>query len=433
MILDELINEAYIGKTPGLEKMEDTIKQLRNRIGTKGAGTSVQLLKGLESCDEILKIKKILEDEFGFYSVTLNIQAVGFASTAPLHLSASYWSKMSDSIAKATKNKKAIKFSKDAELCVIINLSPQLLFSNTLTPGEITAVILHEVGHNFEFVLLQAMQIPNALVALSKLGLNMVFNPVYMLQNIFYFCATGRELFAGVHKKIFENPVFEPLINTLYWLIQLPVIGSSFIISLVGNIVKINTKQVIDSFNPVALFYSQDSYKSEKFADSFVSLVGYGPEFAMAVKKDTYMYDEFGTQRAIGNVPILGHIIGLWGFFCEHLFSLIEGHPDTGTRVLTGINLLKEDLKQTKFDKKTKALIEKDIKMMEQAHSDWTKVRSNMKSFDTNEMRTREFLNNLVSAVFPEGDIRSKVINWIGAGKNEIIKSTNQFQKPNFM
>ena len=442
MILDA-VNEAYVGKTKRLKELETCVADLRAEYakpkynnGHNGLYTAM----GFQTIDKayqhpaFIKMKRLLEDEFGFYSVTLNLQNNnGQVCTYPLHIAPAYWFKMNSAIKTATKNNKAIKFDKSAELCTIIYITPSFLFSNTLTPAEFVAILLHEVGHNFEYPVLSSIQGPTML--LSMVGIiNIVRSGDFelMIKLLPFASETIRKNFTKFYNKFMENSKLSVLIPMFWFLKEYEEIAETLLQSIFGNIKRGMPTKIM---NPANLIVAQVSYKSEKFADAFVSLMGYGPELAMAIKKDLYITDPLGVQRFIGDIPVVGHLLGLNDFVFEHIVSLFDGHPDTSTRALTGVKLLEEDLKQTKFDPKTRAIIENDIKMMKKANSDWAAAAKDIKvnAYDTYEMHTRQALNNLVRFVCPEGDIRSKILNMIGAGKNEIISKVNNLQKPNFM
>jgi hypothetical protein len=46
--------------------------------------------------------------------------------------------------------------------------------------------------------------------------------------------------------------------------------------------------------------------------------------------------------------------------------------------------------------------------------------------------QTMVFLNNIVTTVFPNGDLRTEIMNWFGMGRDAIVKSLNRKkEKPN--
>ena len=67
------INEAYFGKSPKLVEIERNIKAIRSKFGTSsnsligGAGIG----GAVEQSAEWKKIRTLIEEQFGFYSVSL--------------------------------------------------------------------------------------------------------------------------------------------------------------------------------------------------------------------------------------------------------------------------------------------------------------------------------------------------------------------------
>ena len=171
MILDA-VSEAYINKPRRCLEMEKCIERLRKKYtGNNDLDTALasNALQTIASDADWLKWQKLLEDEFGFYSVSLNLDfamATPNAYTIPVHIAIDSWPKLRKSL---TVNKNFIKYDKKDEVCTYIAITPELLFSSILTPSEVLSIILHEVGHNFEYPILVTMQPINVMYVLSTM------------------------------------------------------------------------------------------------------------------------------------------------------------------------------------------------------------------------------------------------------------------------
>lgn len=100
------------------------------------------------------KFIKLIEDEFGFTSVTFVIDnsspdLLANAFTIPLNGRFGTLHPVEDAIV----NNYGIKYKKEMNYSIMILTSSCFLFnSNFLTSAECLAILLHEVGHNFTYV-----------------------------------------------------------------------------------------------------------------------------------------------------------------------------------------------------------------------------------------------------------------------------------------
>ena len=447
----EPVEEAYIGKQPNILAMEKCIDRLRKKYYEKMDIFDLVLMKNVEHDAEWQRLKELIEDQFGFYSVTLTLFEIlqtGMGSTPnactlPLHFDPVYLAKLRANLKVDSKH---IRFDKKAEFCTLICLNPKLFFSKELTSGEVLAVILHEIGHNFEVATLTA-SLPfhyiRALAAWSQIISS--GNPVSIAFMGSILLNPGRKLVGRIYKEIQNDPTLSQLYsfmaytmnyilfmrgmslqNAVMYCILRPLenILPSQIFDRLANIVHYVTR-----LSPVDLAAAQLSYVSEKYSDSFVTLHGYGPEFARAMKKFHAAGDVFGVHEIIQSTPILGHIYGLNDWIFGHITAVLDGHPDDATRMLTQVNVLEADLKNTRLDPKTRKLINKDIveckKALKEIKMNYDSMDRNSKAKTAYNLQTQAFLDNIVTTLFPNGDLRSEIMNLIGLGRDSIVKNLN--------
>ena len=63
------------------------------------------------------------------------------------------------------------------------------------------------------------------------------------------------------------------------------------------------------------------SYPKETFADSFATLLGYGPELQSALVKFDYIIDEnIDIYKIYSEIPLIGHWMGLNIYVFEHFY-----------------------------------------------------------------------------------------------------------------
>lgn len=447
----EPVEEAYVGKQPNILAMEKCIDRLRKKYYERMDIFDLVLLKNVEHDTEWQRLKELIEEQFGFYSVTLTMfeilqtgmGSVPNACTLPLHFDPVYMAKLRANLRVDSKH---IRFDKKAEFCTLICLNPKLFFSKELTSAEVMAVILHEIGHNFEVATLTASLPFHYIYALAAWSQTISSgNPVSIAFMGSILLNPGRKLVGRIYKEIQNDPTLSQLYSfmaytmnyilfmggmslqmAVLWCILRPLenILPSQIFARLASIAHYVTR-----LSPAQLAAAQLSYVGEKYSDSFVALHGYGPEFVRAMKKFHAAGDVFGVYEMLQTVPILGHIFGLNEWIFGHIMAVLDGHPDDATRMLTQVNVLEADLKNTKLDPKTRKLINKDIveckKALKEINMNYDSMNRNSKAKTAYNLQTQVFLDNIVTMLFPNGDLRSEIMNLIGLGRDSIVKNLN--------
>ena len=460
MFLDQIkpVDEAYIGKQPNLLAMEKCIDRIRKKYYEKYDILDLVLLKNVEHDPDWARLVELIEEQFGFYSVTLTLyelEPTGMGSmpnacTLPLHFDPVYMAKLRPNLKVDSKH---IRYDKKAKFCTLITVNPKLLFSKELTSAEVLAVILHEIGHNFEVATLTAT-LPFHYIQLIARWAQILAsgNPFSIAYYAVLLLNPGRKLFNDSYKEVQKDPVVSQLYTFMQYFFQYIALAGGFSIKMAiwygiirpletilpGQIFTrlANIAHHVAKMSPVELAAAQLSYVSEKYSDSFVTLHGYGPEFARAMKKFHAAGDVFGVYETIQTTPILGHIFGLNEWIFGHIMSVLDGHPDDATRMLTQVNVLEADLKNTRLDAKTRKLINKDIaeckKSLKEINMNYNSMNRNSKAKTAYNIQTQAFLDSIVTKLFPNGDLRTEIMNLIGMGRDSIVKNLNaKKEKPN--
>lgn len=460
MFLDQIqsVDEAYIGKQPNLLAMEKCIDRIRKKYYEKYDVLDLVLLKNVEHDPDWQRLVELIEDQFGFYSLTLTLYeiqpttmgSIPNACTIPLHCDPVYLAKLRPNLKVDSKH---IQFDKKAKFCTMITINPKLFFSKEFTSGEVLAVLLHEVGHNFEVATLNAT-LPLHYIRLietwSKVLASGDFTSIAFYTTVLL--NPGRTLFNKAYKYIQKDPVLSQIFAFIQYGFQyIALMGGLSIVNAVYFCILRPLEQILPKVfldklkdiayalskaNPLTIAFAQASYISEKYSDSFVALHGYGPEFVSAVRKFHVMGDVFGAYELLQTTPILGHIFGLNDWIFGHIMSVLDGHPDDATRMLTQVNVLEADLKNTRLDAKTRKLINKDIaeckKSLKEINMNYNAMNRNSKAKTAYNIQTQAFLDSIVTKLFPNGDLRTEIMNLIGMGRDSIVKNLNaKKEKPN--
>ena len=453
MFLDQIqsVDEAYIGKQPNLLAMEKCIDRIRKKYYEKYDVLDLVLLKNVEHDPDWTRLVELLEEQFGFYSVTLTLYelipsgmgSMPNARTLPLHFDPVYMAKLRPNLKVDSKH---IRYDKKAKFCTLITVNPKLMFSKELTSAEVLAILLHEIGHNFEVATLTAT------LPFHYIHLITVWSQTLAYGNPFSIALLGtlllnpaRKIFSDSYKEVQKDPVLSQIYAFMQYCFQYIILAGGFSIKMAiyfcivrpfeqilpavifDNLTSI--VHTISSINPIQIAFAQLSYVSEKYSDSFVTLHGYGPEFASAMRKCHVMGDVFGIYEVIQTTPILGHIFGSNDWIFDHIMSVLDGHPDDATRMLTQVNVLEADLKNTRLDAKTRKLINKDIaeckKSLKEINMNYNSMNRNSKAKTAYNIQTQAFLDSIITKLFPNGDLRTEIMNLIGMGRDSIVKNLN--------
>ena len=360
------INEVYFGKPKLLLEMEKCIHTIRERydnhgnyqlfydtFGGRGAGE-------IEQSAEWKRIKSIIEEEFGFYSVTFTLLRDSTPNACTLPISITY-----DGVIKAKQNatisKKGIRYDKSARYCTIIMITEGLFFGD-FTDAEVVAILLHEIGHNFD------SSFYGHLTPFTFLDLTLgVITALVFNNNI---SALLGAIIATTGGRRMVSTSINTLMASKFWCI---VDWFSFINKMQLNLVRQLFKPVFTIMNVVkvgayvasglawlnAYYIMCGSYTRENIADRFAAMYGYGPEAASA---DIKFDNPVGTEKILDRIPVVGSIYGLFTVAASVLFTFVDPHPVTSARVNSYISLIEHDLKNSDLDEKTKKCIREDIK-----------------------------------------------------------------------
>ena len=314
-----ILNEVYFGESLITDRIVDTISQIMNtKIDLKSNKTK-ELLE--ELCDAI-------KDFCGARLVEIDMEedTWGYTIAPPYKKRPEY---------KITKN--GVRFKDNKEVVLIVTLNPKILFKdpkkkNLLTPRELTAVLLHEIGHNFSKSSLPLESVLETVKLALKIKNEAILN-----------ASKGKKI--DINKKDLDN-----FINTTYTILGIGLDESKAIVSNAIDTARILGGAVISTLQP---FMDRDRYADEQFADSFASIFGFGKDLSSAL----WIMEKEHRKR--NNNGIFGLIMAL---FTVALYMLFDEHPDTVTRMHNQIETLEYELQNNKeISNEDKKMMRKQI------------------------------------------------------------------------
>lgn len=402
------INEAYFGKSPKLVEIERNIKAIRSKFGTSsnsligGAGIG----GAVEQSAEWKKIRTLIEEQFGFYSVSLVLlrNAQLNACTYPITWT---W----DGSVEASKflivNKNGMRYTKEAKFCTIICITEGLLFDKEFTEGEIVGVLLHEIGHNFDttvykhvgsFVLFS--------LVLDLMSSIQTLDPLLFLSTITTSTGIRRSISTNLND-IMDTKVWT-IYDTVKWILSVPFTILDKLLAPILKMFSYGSSAVMGVWTTLmsgglsVFIMLGGRYSAENFADKFAGMHGYGYEQITALKKlGTHT---LGTEFIIEKIPIIGHAYGLYFIAAGMLAGLAEPHPVFSARVKSIVGVISSDLKDKRIDKKTRDLIKKDLDNINKSLDEYSKQDV---GYSKSVLRAYyEFLYKM----YDKGDLRSTIM-----------------------
>ena len=397
------LKEAFVGKTHELLLAEQYIAQLREKYMVKNNGY-YELAKSLGNInmDPLLrKIEECLEKEFGFTNVYIMVSLTvdeAQCITFPVHYNVAKYKEISE----AFKNKNTgIKFDPKDDLAVIVCITSSMLFFPAFSHAEVLAVLLHEIGHNFEAPLLDNTFIPSCFKVYGDVFIRYITVSENMVDTItglavtmlFGLCSntiaetSKKNTNKGIHYVI--DGIFlakDLLLNVLGKLstgvvdfIWRDIIGLNPVFLKSWSLtqaINLTIQRLCKLFKkePLKLTYILSDKISEKTADRFAAYYGYGTELSTALMKLTdtngSKYSKYmggiDLQSAAREIPILGHYIGFCNFLTTEIFGIMsDPHPTSMERGKDMLMTLKKDLKRSDISPKMRKQLSAEVAKME--------------------------------------------------------------------
>ena len=397
----QVYGEAYFGKTKEFKQMEECIQKLKDEYQD-----SLLHLGNIENNSNWQKLRKLLEDKFGFYSLSLILKrdSLPNACTYPVSCTIDGAAQMS----KYAVVDKGLKYNKNCKCCTLVYVTDTLFFNEKLTSAEVLSILLHEIGHNFDEVCYKHLCAFNVIDSIFYAVFVLINNPLHFYEAFLMFTG-GRRIYSQFMNSI-QGCMLWVFFDFIGNLVSIPIgIGYKIFLPIIKPILYgISTVyNIIDPLTPFIM--ACDGYQKEQFADKFVAIHGYGPEYASAMGKLEDEINNLGITWGINRVPIIAHFYQALAVATSFLGkSRLDPHPDYAARMMAIMNVIETDLDKDKsIDAKTKQQAKKDIARIRQNVKDYLDDAKDENSFgdDVQKAYQRWLLN-----MYPgKGDIRSSL------------------------
>ena len=350
------VNETYFGKSKELELIEksfDKAIQSKDKIDASSLGV----------------VAKQLQKKFGFDNVSLGIDK------SP-GLNAYTYIDIADIKKMKIKTSEGYKALPGNTCSILVVFSPAML-SGVLSGKELTAITLHEIGHQFASKRILNSSSLRYMASYIR-GLSELDKIIRIASQETNSIADMFMMIRRVISKLTEDAVFaiKYIINTLILLkdiLKTPTLKDTY--NLIGDSTKSNRiMNYIKNFDKVKKPIKVHDLE-EEMADSFATIYGYGPELASALTKieASDIDEEFDPyDNSFYNLYIYIPIYTLLSYICTSDSGIAI---QTSRRVYAQLLTLRKEMNDINTDAKTKKRILADIDELEKVYGKYIDER----------------------------------------------------------
>ena len=368
---DQVLNEVYFGETPGIMRCFNAFSAWRSKYLMD---RKLYMMNSAAERDPLLgKFVAEIEREFGLYSysfIIINKDQIN-AFTCPCFFNF-------NSNLKGPKRvefgKDGYKFKKECQVSMLTCMYAGLFFNSDFTNREVFAIILHEIGHNFQNVISDTMHTLSQCATLNRVllaGIQLATGSMepllYPFMNDKTFGAVSKtynEMNIGQRNSIISvaNTIYGAAMNTVLLSVDLMTLFIPPILVLTNAARRVRSAAISMLIAP---FVRKHAYYGEIMADKFASYYGFGKDLVTALDKLHDQTKGAGIKSRFMEIPIYSHIQELTLLPLKFVVDLTDEHPATQARYKNVVDGLKDDLNQPGISPKLKKQLQADIKETE--------------------------------------------------------------------
>lgn len=394
----QVVQEAYFGKSDTLLKIEEQIGKIRDNFKMSGE---------INNSPEVLELNNLFQKQFGMDLFALHVVKADIlnAYTYPIgaKLDIAFGNRLKKHV-KATK-KDGYRFTENNHLCIVCTIYSGLLTNKEITNGEIVAIILHELGHNFADAISGEIASYNKgliitrllLVILRTIATAGALLPIDLVQ--MYTSSNSYEFNKESNKK--SHPIQNKIDA-----ISAPITKATFFMSDLINRLTFGAGNWL--FKALSLptkitgsAQNTPNKKNEVIADKFAGIYGYGPEQASALIK---MDKTPGlSEKLVEKIPIIGPLMNLSVYNSFKDYQDYDAHPHVIQRLNSEITTIKDELNKKDVNKDLAKVMKAQIEELEKLKDEAMKVSQDA----TMSERSRAAYYGFVEKKFPDPIMKS--------------------------
>lgn len=398
-----IVKEEYYGKSKKMLDIEKQIGIARKKYFGRGIDS------GFYDDKDIDKIGKMFASLFGFHYVDFNLanNVLPNAYTYPVGRGIISGSVVSTAYMRKTREGLKVRGSM-SDLSLYIRVTTGLFYNEKYSDAEILAIILHEIGHNFQgrnavlanydlFIMMGSW------IAMVSSGFASV--PLYLSAD-----ATSR---ANVNAYAKSNPTWSSIVKAcsgISGLISIINANINFLLELINpfahyayGVANKIIKQVA-SGDVLGILSRPFDKSAEYVSDDFANEMGYGPELASALSKMELSKDYNSLSKAMNSsknpvVQFYNSYMDTCMIVATIILSPLSNHPSTGKRIKAMTDKLEDELKRSDLSPQLKKDIKAQISQMKDLGNTMENVDGSkaMKSFINFQMgRKKDPLSSFI-------------------------------------
>ena len=364
------IHEAYYGKTKEILAIEKKIGEIREKYRANPMKAN--------TAKEREELEELFCDAFGFACCAIHIEPSNLYNACTLPISSVIFD-FRDFSKYIEKKNGALKYKKEANIYVTLAVTKGLLFSTAFTDAEVTAIILHEIGHNFQTTLSGSVY---ALNRVSKV-LDIIVSPIMMLK--YPTSSPFRTQIIDFLKKMEKD---KSQFFDAYWTINNAIstikdIGLGLLlfisnIAMMANplamLAKIPAK-IMKKIN-ISLLKLPERFRSESIADSFTTMYGYGAELSSGLSTMSKLSGGILPDQIIRDMGPIGAYYDLVNLPTKIISNIFDPHPNDIARIKSQYDYIAKELDKAGTNAKMKKELSKQLKDIEKILNEFQETES---------------------------------------------------------
>ena len=345
----EPVTEAYIGKTNNLKQVERELEKVIIMVN-EFSQINLDRAKFVNSSSACQKAADLLSNEFGT-QIKLNFSPQTYANGG------AYAYVTTTPFGAIHTNKEFMKTGKikshERVIPIFINVDFNLINKCQINAQELTAILLHEIGHNIRHI-----------TAIYSIANTIAFPAVVAMGTAY-----------GILDRVFTHIVSLPIIsqfikfNHMFNNMVEDITGNRHNIPIALFAVLSFPSMIIRRADPVSYIMG---YQAERYSDSLAAAYGYGPDLSKALLKMS-----MGTSNTTYNKVINSNKVTafadtmLLAMYDLLVILLLDPHPATAHRVKNTLNKLERDLATNKYPPEVKSQLKADIATLKELYNDY--------------------------------------------------------------
>lgn len=379
----QLYTEMYYGKRKEFEVCEKLIARISDKLN---------MTKDYQYINDFPE-NKLLENEikkvFGFRTVHIHWEYRNIPNAYTIVGSHLHRDPRSRYI---LLDKKKGYYDEKHQDVLFVCLYAGLLTKNKLTPDELLGVMLHEIGHNFDYSIyntisevakisltyaVYGLAAAAAIVGTGSIGYGILLMVIggcnaYSSQQP-YIPGTWKNKYyknrAKEEKEAIKHPESRQAQEKMLELRRKVHVWSTIYGAPLRTVLNIALSPINIIVSPIIQFFSIGGKASEQFADSFATAYGYGPSMIRGLDKLSEYPKELKNSSSYTKVM---YDLGCINY--EIISAMQEIHGTHQERIKASINKMRTDLKNGDFSPEMKNDLERELSQLEELYKQYLTV-----------------------------------------------------------